>query len=211
MSTREHWEAVYTRKRPDEVSWYQEDPALSLELIGSTGLPSGARLLDVGGGTSVLVDHLVEAGFEKVGVLDISLAALRASQERLGEPAGSVEWLEADVLEYRPPHPWDLWHDRAVFHFLVDPEDRARYRDSLYRSVPEGGHVIIATFGPEGPRRCSGLDTLRCTAEDIEKELGDGVRLVEVRTEHHRTPAGVDQQFVYARLSRVRAAGSSTL
>ncbi len=203
MSRRAHWEAVYESKRPDEVSWYQEDPALSMELVESTNPGPEARVLDVGGGASVLVDRLIQAGFTGVGVVDLSSAALRAAQQRLGRAAPEVEWIEADVLEYRAPHPWTIWHDRAAFHFLVDPQDRLRYRESLYGSVPPGGHVIVATFGPEGPRRCSGLDTLRCSADDIARELGDGAHLVETRTEYHRTPSGVEQQFVYARFVRV--------
>ena len=205
VSRREHWEEVYARHRPDEVSWYQSDPTLSLNLIKATGLDLGARLLDVGGGTSILVDRLLQAGFQRLAVLDVSATALRVSQDRLGDAAGTVEWVEGDVLNYQPSYPWDLWHDRAVFHFLVDPADRVLYRDSLYRSVPEGGHVIVATFGPNGPHRCSGLDVLRCSAEDIARELGDGVRLVGSGSEDHTTPSGATQQFVYALLRRVWA------
>ena len=205
MSSREHWEAVYAGKRPDDLSWYQADPRLSVELLKSTGQGQGARIVDVGGGASVLVDHLLEEGFQNIGVLDVSPTALRASQERLGGASAGIEWLEADILHYRAAQAWDIWHDRAVFHFLVDPQDRAWYRESLYHSVSQGGHVIVATFGPEGPCRCSGLETLRCSAEDIAEELGDGVRLVEARTEDHRTPSGVVQPFVYARMVRVAA------
>jgi len=210
VSRREHWEAVYESKRPDEVSWYQEDAALSVRLIESTESGPGARILDVGGGASVLVDRLIEAGFSDVGVMDLSSAALHASQGRLGEASAQVEWIEGDVLAYRAPRPWTIWHDRAVFHFLVDPLDRTRYRESLYRSVPPGGHVIVATFGPDGPRRCSGLDTLRYSADGIARELGDGVRLIETCTEDHRTPSGVEQQFVYARFVRVGVDSHST-
>lgn len=202
VSRRDHWEAVYTSKQPDEVSWYQAEPQMSLELIRATETGHNARVLDVGGGTSVLVDRLLEEGFENVGVLDISSAALSSARQRLGDSSASVEWIQADILDYRTGSSWDVWHDRAVFHFLVDPVDRARYEETLHSSVQEGGHVIIATFGPEGPRRCSGLETLRCTPQDIERELGGSVRLVEARTESHRTPSGVDQQFVYARLVR---------
>ncbi|MDH3270069.1 MAG: class I SAM-dependent methyltransferase [Gemmatimonadota bacterium] len=207
MSRHAHWESVYRTKRPDEVSWYQSEPGISLDLIRATGEGPSARVLDVGGGASVLVDRLLEAGFEHIGVMDIAPAALSASRDRLGPRSDAVEWVEADVLEYRANEPWDIWHDRAVFHFLVDPEDRARYRASLYEAVAPGGHVIVATFGPEGPTRCSGLDTLRCSADEIAAALGDGVTLVESRTEVHRTPSGADQQFVYARLLRVDPTG----
>jgi len=203
VGKRDHWETVYSSKRPDQVSWYQSDPGLSIELVRATGLGHTAQILDVGAGASVLVDHLLDEGFERVGVLDLSSAALRASQQRLGEAAGAIEWTEIDVLDYQAPHPWDLWHDRAVFHFLIDPHDRARYRESLYNAVPPGGHVIVATFGPDGPRQCSGLDTARYSAEDLARELGPGVRLIEARAEDHRTPSGAVQSFVYARLLRV--------
>ena len=203
-SNREHWEAVYDGKRSDEMSWYQSDPSVSLKLIQATGVGCDAGVLDVGGGASVLVDRLVGVGFQRLGVLDLSKSALAAARARLGTAANQVEWLEADVLHYHPPTPWDVWHDRAVFHFLVDDADRLQYRASLYRTVPEGGHAIVATFGPDGPERCSGLPTLRCSASQIEDALGEGVRLVEERTEYHTTPSGAVQHFVYARLQRVR-------
>ena len=151
----------------------------------------------------MLVDCLLGEGFENIGVMDLSAAALGESRHRLGEASSSVEWIEGDVLHYRAQTPWAIWHDRAVFHFLVDPADRSRYRESMYHSVSPGGQVIVATFGPDGPLQCSGLETLRCSAEDIARELGEGVRLEETRAEVHRTPSGMDQEFVYARLTRI--------
>jgi SAM-dependent methyltransferase len=180
-----------------------------LELIRATGSGRDARILDVGGGVSALADRLLEDGFERVGVLDVSAAALSASRQRLGSASHGVDWIRCDVVEYRAREPWNVWHDRAVFHFLVDPVDRARYRDALYRAVPEGGHVIVATFGPDGPERCSGLPTLRCSAEDIAGELGAGVELIDSRTETHLTPSGMWQEFVYARLVRVETPPSA--
>lgn len=203
MTRQDHWDAVYGSKAPEEVSWFQADPALSLELIEATRSGRGARILDVGGGVSVLTDRLMDAGFEHLGVLDISAAALSASRQRLGPASHAVEWIRCDVLEYEAREPWNVWHDRAVFHFLVDPHERARYREALYRAVPEGGHVIVATFAPDGPDRCSGLPTLRCSAEDIARELGTGVALIDAKTETHLTPSGRWQEFVYARLARV--------
>ena len=205
VSRQGHWDAVYRTKAPDEVSWFQADPELSLELIKATGAGRGARILDVGGGVSVLADRLMEEGFDQLGVLDVSAAALAAFQARLGPASQAVEWIQCDVVEYRAREHWDVWHDRAVFHFLVDPLDRARYREALYRAVPQGGHVIVATFGPGGPNRCSGLPTLRCSAEDIARELGTGVDLVDTKTETHLTPSGMRQEFVYARLARVES------
>jgi 2-polyprenyl-3-methyl-5-hydroxy-6-metoxy-1,4-benzoquinol methylase len=199
----EHWDTVYSSKRPDEVSWFQENPSYSLGMIQAAGLTSEQRVLDVGGGASVLVDRLLELGFSRPGVLDLSSAALATSQQRLGASSDEVEWIVGDVLSIRHTHQWDLWHDRAVFHFLVDPDDRARYRDAIYSAVAPGGHVVIATFGPDGPERCSGLDTIRCSATDLAAELGDGVRLVEHSIEEHATPQGKNQQFVYARFLRL--------
>ena len=202
MHRGEHWDEVYRRRPTEELSWFQAEPTPSLDLIGATGVGHDARILDVGGGTSLLVDRLLDLGFRRPGVLDISGVALELARRRLADRSDAVTWLEADVLEYDPEEPWDVWHDRAVFHFLVDPIDRARYRASLLRSVRRGGHALVATFGPEGPVSCSGLATVRCSAEDLARELGSRFRLVESRTEHHRTPSGVVQQFVYARLER---------
>jgi 2-polyprenyl-3-methyl-5-hydroxy-6-metoxy-1,4-benzoquinol methylase len=203
MTRQDHWEAVYRSKAPEEVSWFQADPGLSLALIEATGSGRDARILDVGGGASVLTDRLIEEGFEHLGVLDVSAAALSAARQRLGPSSHAVEWIQCDVVEYRARDAWHVWHDRAVFHFLIDPLDRARYREALYRAVPTGGHVIVATFAPDGPDRCSGLPTLRCSAEDIASELGAGTELIDATTETHRTPSGVRQEFVYARLVRV--------
>jgi SAM-dependent methyltransferase len=205
MNGRAHWDTIYATKAPDAVSWYQAEPSVSRELIEATGSGHDARIIDVGGGASILVDHLLKDGFERLGVLDLSSVALDAAQRRLGAAGSLVQWIHADVLEYRASQPWNVWHDRAVFHFLVEPLDRARYRASLYRAIPEGGHVIVATFGLGGPDRCSGLPTLQCSAEDVARELGSGVELVEARTEEHVTPAGARQEFVYARLARIRA------
>ncbi len=203
MSRRVHWERVYETKAADEVSWYQRSPTLSLELIRATGVSEAAWILDVGGGASSLVDHLVALGYERIGVLDVAEAALAHARDRLGPAADRVEWYVSDVTTFVPTHPWDVWHDRTVFHFLVDPADRAAYREVLVRSVPDGGHVVVATFGPRGPKRCSGLDVVRYSADALGEELGSCVRLVESRTEEHETPSHVVQQFMYARFRRV--------
>lgn len=203
MNRQKHWQRVYSDKQPEDHSWFQSDPRISLELIQASALTSDGRILDVGGGSSLLVDRLLDLGFDRPGVLDVSENALNASKERLGNASEQVEWVVSDVLTFEPAAPWDLWHDRAVFHFLVDPDDRERYRDVLYRTVPIGGHVIVATFGPDGPERCSGLDTIRCSAADIARELGPGVKMVEERADEHRTPQGSAQHFIYARLVRV--------
>lgn len=202
MSSRAHWERVWSACSPEEVSWHQRHPALSLELIRATGAGPQAWILDVGGGASTLVDHLLAAGFERVAVLDIAPTALDLARQRLGERASGVRWLEGDVRRFVPPHPFDVWHDRAVFHFLTEKEDRAAYRAALECSLAAGGEAIIATFGPEGPTRCSGLDVVRYGPEGIASELGSGFVLIESLEERHRTPAGIEQRFVYGRFRR---------
>ncbi len=197
-----HWDDAYRRRRGEDLSWYQDRPSLSLELIEATEVDRDAGILDVGGGSSLLVDHLLEAGYRRLGVLDVSAVALDLAQARLGERGRAVEWIHGNLLDYRAVEPWAVWHDRAVLHFLVDAEDRVRYRQVLERSVAPGGHVIVATFGPDGPERCSGLPTLRFTPEQIAAEVGPGFGLQENRVEKHVTPAGAVQQFVYARLRR---------
>ena len=202
-----HWQRVYETKDTDAVSWYQAHPRLSLELIELSGVGKDARIVDAGGGASVLVDHLLAAGYADITVLDIAPAALAAAQERLGDDAGRVNWVAADVLAWRPEAPFDLWHDRAVFHFLTEEDDRRRYVKTLRHALKPGGQVIIATFAPDGPEKCSGLPVMRHDAASIAATLGDGFTLIEQRDEHHRTPAGKEQHFVYARLRRHEAGG----
>jgi trans-aconitate methyltransferase len=169
-------------------------------MIESAGLGPEARILDVGGGATHLVDHLVEAGYRQVGVLDVAAEALSRSRQRLGDRAADVEWYASDVLAFESPHPWDLWHDRAAFHFLTDPDDQARYRDVLHRSLAAGGQAVIATFAPKGPERCSGLPVQRYDAERLQDVLGPALRLAEHRFDVHVTPAGAEQEFLFARL-----------
>ena len=202
MDLKAHWEQVYATRAPEAVSWYQANPALSLALIAATGVGKDARLMDVGGGASTLVDKLLEAGFAHVTVLDISPTAMRRAQERLGPEARRVQWIEADIRTAQLPVPVDLWHDRAVFHFLTEAEDRVRYLAVLQRAVPPGGHVIIAAFAPEAPPKCSGLPVRRYDAEALQRELGGAFELAEARTEVHRTPGGVVQPFLYARFRK---------
>jgi 2-polyprenyl-3-methyl-5-hydroxy-6-metoxy-1,4-benzoquinol methylase len=203
LSAREHhWDALYRRQAPTRVSWYQDSPTLSLALIERTGIARAARLVDVGGGASVLVDRLLERGFANVSVLDVASAALAAAKARLGERAQRVEWVVADVTAWRPPGLYDLWHDRAVFHFLVEESDRRAYVATLRAALAPGGHVIIATFALDGPERCSGLPVMRYSADGLAGELGADFRLIESAPETHVTPAGVEQRFLYARFTR---------
>lgn len=197
-----HWEAIYREKGPTEVSWHQDHPAMSLALISDTGLAHDAPLIDVGGGASRLVDHLLDAGYRDITVLDIASEALSHARARLGARARTVHWVEADVTAFTPPHPYELWHDRAVFHFLTDADDRRRYIEALRRGLTTDGHLIIATFGLDGPEKCSGLPVERYDARRLSAELGDRFRLEDVRDELHATPAGKTQAFTCFRLRR---------
>jgi hypothetical protein len=196
-----HWGRVYTTKAVDSVSWYQAEPALSLEMIVSAAAPP-ARVIDVGGGTSFLVDRLLEKGY-RPAVLDIAAGPLDVVKTRLGPAARDVNWLVADVTMFNPSMKWDVWHDRAVFHFLAEGQDRDRYRQSLLRATEMGSSVIVATFGPDGPVRCSGLPTIRYAPEELRQELGPEFELVETAKEDHQTPGGSTQPFIYCRFRRV--------
>jgi 2-polyprenyl-3-methyl-5-hydroxy-6-metoxy-1,4-benzoquinol methylase len=198
MSSRPHWGNVYRTKQPDEVSWYRPHLDTSLALIEAAVPDRDARIIDVGGGASTLVDDLLARGYRNLSVLDLSSAALDISKARLGEGAQSVDWRCGDVRTAQlPANEYDLWHDRAVFHFLTSAEDRAAYVRQIQRSVKPGAHVIVATFGPEGPTKCSGLDVLRYAPDALRGELGPRFRLVQHRTERHETPAGRIQPFTY--------------
>jgi SAM-dependent methyltransferase len=202
-SRKKHWEQVYANKSSLEVSWYQDEPRQSLELIHRSGIGKDAPLIDVGGGASLLIDWLLADGYRQLAVLDISGAALAVVRQRLGERAADIEWHEADVTQFSAPHPFSLWHDRAVFHFLTAAEDRRRYVEVLRRTLISGGHVIIAAFAPGGPTRCSGLEIVQYDAAKLMAELGPDFRLEEQQTETHLTPAGKEQLFWFFRLRKL--------
>ena len=198
MDQRLHWETVYRTKAPDAVSWYAPHLDTSLALIGRSAGARSAAIIDVGGGEATLVDDLLARGYIDVSVLDISAEAIRVARERLGAEAGRAQWLVADITrDALPERRYDVWHDRAVFHFLLEPEQRAAYIRQVARAMRPGGSVIVATFGPEGPTKCSGLDIVRYDAEGLHDEFGPAFRLVESAVELHRTPFGTTQQFVY--------------
>lgn len=199
---KDHWEVVYTRKKTTEVSWYQSHPEHSLALIETTGCGSQARIIDVGGGASTLVDHLISAGYRNVTVLDIAQGAIAQAKARLGEQASRVTWQEGDITGFAPTGQFDIWHDRAVFHFLTDEEDRASYLAVLNKALKPEGQAIIATFAENGPAQCSGLSVVCYTPETLSHVLGPAYRLIETRTEDHHTPHGGVQQFVYCRFCR---------
>jgi 2-polyprenyl-3-methyl-5-hydroxy-6-metoxy-1,4-benzoquinol methylase len=198
MENKYHWENVYTTKASTSVSWYQEHAESSLSLIRNTGIDKSDAIIDVGGGASTLVDDLLADGYSDITVLDLSRAALSATRQRLGARAAGVQWLEADVTDTGlPGHRYDLWHDRAVFHFLTEPQQRRAYVETVLRSVKPGGHVIIATFAEDGPTQCSGLPVVRYAPGELHAQFGDAFTLAEHFKETHHTPSGNVQQFVY--------------
>jgi len=202
---KEHWEKVYRKKSPLEVSWYQADPTLSMSLIGGVALPMDAPIIDIGGGASRLVDELSDKGYTNISVLDISGSALAHAKQRLGSRANRVRWYEEDVTCFKPPQRFLLWHDRAVFHFLTSSADRRKYVRVLEQALLPGGHVVIMTFAIGGPSKCSGLDIVQYDADRLTTELGVDFDLMDSGYEMHLTPAGNKQKFVYFRLMRSRS------
>jgi trans-aconitate methyltransferase len=193
-----HWETVYATKAENEVSWFQDNPAPSLEAIALTGATPASAIIDIGGGASRLVDHLLALGFVDVTVLDLSAAALDTARARLGTPAAKVRWLVADVTAWEPTASYDVWHDRAAFHFLTDANDRAAYVARLQRALKPGGHAIIATFALDGPERCSGLPVMRYDAETLGRALGPTFKLIHTRRHEHATPWDSLQVFQFS-------------
>ncbi len=192
----DHWDATYRRGAPTELSWHQPEPTVPLELIEALAVARDGAVIDVGGGASSLVDRLLARGFLDVSVLDVSAAALALTRERLGRAQGA-QLVQADILSWQPAHCYHLWHDRAVFHFLVNVADRQRYIEVLTAAVCPGCHVIIGTFAPDGPERCSGLPVARYSADDIASLLVGSFEIVAVRREDHVTPAGTTQPFTW--------------
>lgn len=198
-----HWDQIYATKASEEVSWYQQEPTISLQLIEEAHLPLDARFIDVGGGASVLIDYVLDFGFQNPAVLDISVNALSQAQHRLADRAQEVAWVVSDVTEFASPYSFDLWHDRAVFHFLTEEEDRRRYVTVLKQATEPGAHIIIATFAVGGPEKCSGLSIVQYDAEKISGTLGPHFALQQTRNEVHRTPSGAKQLFTYFLFQRM--------
>ncbi len=198
MDVKSHWENIYTTRTPESVSWYRAHLETSLALIERAVESRSASIIDIGGGESTLVDDLLLRGYKSLTVLDVSQTAIEVTKKRLGPAADQVRWLAGDVTGIKlEAHAYDLWHDRAVFHFLTTPERRLAYVRQVTRAVKPGGHVIVSTFGPEGPTKCSGLDVMRYDAESLHGEFGGKFRLVESTKELHETPLGTTQQFLY--------------
>ena len=198
-----HWDQIYGTKKTSELSWFQKDAGTSLLFIERAKLKSDAHIIDVGGGSSTLVDALVAKNYHNVSVLDISGEALRCSKSRLGTGASQINWMEADITQVSLPQlRYDLWHDRAVFHFLTEKSQRDRYLSQLNRALRPKGSLILATFSLEGPEKCSGLDVVRYSPESLGAELGDSFTLLESSNEVHSTPSGKKQNFVYCLFQR---------
>lgn len=198
MELKSHWEHIYETKNSAQVSWYKPHLDLSLQMIGRTGVGKDARIIDVGGGASTLVDDLLANGYQNLTVLDISAASMQVARNRLGEQANRVTWLEADITQVSlPENAYDIWHDRAVFHFLTNAQDRQQYINMVRHSLKAGGYIIMATFAPDGPTQCSGLDVIRYSADGLHEEFGGDFELVESLRETHSTPFGTEQKFIY--------------
>lgn len=203
MNHSNYWNTIYSDRQPGEFSWFQGIPTLSLELLAAAGLHPGSRVIDVGGGASQLVDELLGQGLSDVTVLDISEVAIAHAQRRVERDGSRVRWLVGDMLETPLGGPFDLWHDRAIFHFLTDLDGRERYVAQLSGALAPGGHAVIATFAEDGPAQCSGLPVVRYTPEQLHSELGDSFRLVETRRDNHLTPDGREQRFIYCLFRRI--------
>lgn len=198
-----HWQTVYKTKGENEVSWFQENPATSLRLIADAKASTGSAIIDIGGGASRLVDALVGRGFQSLAVLDISAAALATAKARLGASGDTIDWIISDVTQWCPAKRYDIWHDRAAFHFLTDAADKSAYVDRLKSAVVPGGQAIIGTFALDGPEKCSGLTVQRYDAKSLADTLGSAFELADHFTEAHRTPSGAIQHFQFSRFRRI--------
>ena len=197
-----HWQNVYATKGETEVSWFQDNPTISRDMIRAANPDPGAAIIDIGGGASRLVDALLQHGYRDIAVLDLSANALDATKKRIGAAASTVDWIVADATTWQPAKTYDVWHDRAAFHFLTDPRDRAAYVERLLSAVAPAGQVIIATFAPDGPEKCSGLPVQRHDSASLSAELGPEFELVETQSEIHHTPWHSTQAFQFSRFRR---------
>lgn len=198
MNSMEHWSELFESKSSSAMSWYQPHLEVSLSIISRTGLKGRSRLIDVGGGDSTLVDDLVQRGFSRITVLDIASKAIERARQRMGEAGLNISWTVGDILHTPLPGDYyDLWHDRAVFHFFVEEQSRKEYVSQASKAIKSGGHLIVATFASDGPRRCSGLPTLRYTPLGLAEEFKQDFTLVESQPEMHKTPHGKEQRFLY--------------
>ncbi|TGM01777.1 class I SAM-dependent methyltransferase [Leptospira jelokensis] len=202
MDHKTHWETIYTEKQPNEVSWTQEKPSLSLQLIENANKSKLAKLIDIGGGESNLVDHLLMNGYENLSVLDISENALNRCKQRLGERNKNIEWIVTDITKFHANTKYDIWHDRAVFHFLTDPESIIFYKNNLVHALNNDGELIIGTFSNDGPKKCSGLEIKQYTEDTLTETFSPEFIPIEFQREDHHTPFGTVQNFVFGRFKK---------
>lgn len=203
MDAKVYWDHLYSTNRPQKLGWYEPHLRMSLDMILAARIDRDARIIDIGGGASTLVDDLLAQGFEHISVLDISRAALSLARARLGEQAGKIRWLEADITSASlPADHYDLWHDRAVFHFLTNVADREKYVKTMRRSVKPQGHIVIGTFSLQAPPKCSGLEVHRYSPKLLRRELGEDLELREHQYDAHMAPAGVEQRYLYCRFQK---------
>lgn len=201
-----HWEATYTEKGPDRVSWHQALPLRSLELIQAAALEKGAAIIDIGGGASSLAGELLHRGYTDLTVADMSAGALNCAKAALGAEARLIDWVQADVRGHNFGRTFELWHDRALFHFMVTSRDRSQYVATLLRTLAPQGHLVVSTFGPDGPTRCSGLPVRRYDVDQLQDAFGHEFAVLSSNLETHRTPSGASQQFLSAHLRRAEVA-----
>ncbi|GAB1444724.1 class I SAM-dependent methyltransferase [Flammeovirgaceae bacterium] len=199
---KEHWDKIYSTKQPNEVSWTQENPTTSLGFIHSFNLPKQASIIDIGGGESKLVDKLIDEGYEDITVLDISEQALRRTKKRLGEKAKKVNWIVSDITELKTEKTFDLWHDRATFHFMTTPDQINEYLEKAKTNLKNNGYLTIGTFSQDGPKKCSGLEIKQYSEELLQDQLSDGFEKIKCITENHQTPFGTLQNFLFCSFKR---------
>lgn len=197
QDNKSHWENIYTTRQPDEVSWTQAVPQTSLEFIHASGIDKHARIIDIGGGDSNLIDYLLDEGFENVSVLDISEKALKKAQERLGDKAGKVNWIVSDIADFIPATPYDYWHDRAAFHFMTTPAQISKYLSVAKKALKQDALITIGTFSEQGPEKCSGLNVQRYSEATLSRELKNGFEKIKCVTQEHITPFNTKQHFLY--------------
>ncbi|MCW7507624.1 class I SAM-dependent methyltransferase [Leptospira levettii] len=202
MDHKEHWEIIYTVKQPNQVSWTQETPSISLQMIQSTNLPTSAKIIDVGGGESNLLDHLLLLGYNHLSVLDISQNALNRCKLRLGESGKNIEWIVSDITLFQSEIKYDIWHDRAVFHFLTEPDTISKYKSNLINALNDNGQFIIGTFSDLGPKKCSGLEIKQYTEKTLTDTFSPEFSPIEFQREDHHTPFGTVQNFVFGRFQK---------
>lgn len=203
MNRTKHWEDIYESKQLNEVSWYQSKPQTSLELIQGLAKNKNANIIDVGGGDGLLVDHLLKQGFQNITVLDISSKAIDRAKTRLGKMANQVKWIVSDVVNFKPNEKYDIWHDRAAFHFLTDSNDIKHYVKNAHSALKPDGKMIVGTFSTNGPTKCSGIEIQQFDEESMKHTFGQGFRSIDFSIHQHETPSKKIQEFIFGRFERI--------